>query len=85
MIVLVQKLNHKSHPKCKSKSPKTTRLSQSAVPILSLLHESLKHARYNTPGIPGVLKALMQAWLATVDKALEYGVIILRTDAVLVA
>ena len=36
-------------------------------------------------GVPGVLQALMQAWRATVDKALEYGVIILRTDAVLVA
>jgi hypothetical protein len=31
VIVLVQKLNHNSHPKCKSKSRKTTRLQKSAV------------------------------------------------------
>jgi hypothetical protein len=37
VIVLVQKLNHNSHPKCKSKSPKTTRFQKSAVSFILLL------------------------------------------------
>jgi hypothetical protein len=36
--VLVQKLNHKSHPKCDRKSPKTTRLLKSAVRDLRVSH-----------------------------------------------